>query len=120
MAKVSGSKIILGILFNEIKKLLYFPLWWYSKGFLKVLKGSGDFIKDFEQSLGFWIWVKNLFVPMFGQKDFAGRMISIFLRLFQIIVKGIALIIMILINVLFLFVWLLLPIFIFYQIIINL
>lgn len=120
MAKISGSKIFITILVDEIKKLLYFPVWWYSRGFLKVLKGCGALIHDFEQTLGLGIWVKNLFVPMFGQTDFAGRMISFFLRLFQILIKSLALLVIIIIAFIFLIFWSLLPIFIIYQIIINL
>ena len=113
------TKMIFSILIDGIKTILYFPVWWYSKGFLKVLKGSADFIKDIEQTFGFMIWVKNLFVPMFGQKDIAGRLISFFLRLVQIIFRGIALLIFILLVFIFIIIWLILPIFVIYQILIN-
>jgi hypothetical protein len=120
MSKVSGGKIFITVLTDQIRTILYFPFWWYSKGFLKVLKGSGSFIIDFEQTLGLGIWVKNLFVPMFGQTDFAGRMISVFLRLFQIIWKCLVLVVIIILTLIFVIVWLALPIFIIYEIVINL
>ena len=119
MAKVSTSKILTLVLADEIKEIFYFPLWWYSKGLIKALKGSWLSVKDFEQTLGLMIWVKNLFVPMFGQRDIAGRLISIGLRLFQIFWKTIALLIYIALALIFIIFWLLLPVLVIYQIIIH-
>jgi len=117
MAKVQAPRTISLILINEIKEVLYFPIWWYSKGLAKVLKGAWLFIKDSEQSFGLLIWVKNIFVPMFGQTDIAGRVISFFLRLFQILWKSIALLILIAAALIFIIIWFILPIFIIWQII---
>lgn len=119
MPKTSGRKILSLFLLDEIREIFYFPLWWYSKGLIKVLKGSWLSVKDFEQTLGLMIWVKNLFVPMFGQRDIAGRLISIGLRLFQIFWKTIVLLIFIALAIIFIIFWLLLPIFVIYQIIIH-
>jgi len=119
MYRPHTSKILSLVIFDQIKAVLYFPFWWYSRGFLNVLKGSGSFIRDFEQTLGFMIWIKNLFVPMYGQRDIAGRLISFFLRLFEIIFKGIILLIFIILNFIYIIFWLLIPIFIIYQILIH-
>ncbi len=119
MARYSAIKMTGAVLIDGIMTLLCFPLWWYSKGFFKVLKGSGNFIKDFELTLGFFIWLKNLFVPMFGQRDIAGRIISFVLRLVQIILRGIALLFIIFLAFAFIIFWLILPLFVIYQIIIH-
>lgn len=119
MSNFSSPKILTIVIIDEIKEILYFPLWWYTKGLLKVINGCWEFIKDFEQTLGFWIWVRNLFVPMFGQRDIAGRLISFGLRLFQIITKGIVLLIIIGLNLIFIIIWLVLPPFVLYQIFIH-
>jgi len=119
MYRVFTGKILGSVLIDQIKAVLYFPLWWYSKGLLKAIEGSINFVKDFEQTLGFKIWVKNLFVPMFGQRDIPGRLISFFLRIFQILWKGIALLIFITLAFLYIIFWLILPLFIIYQIIIH-
>lgn len=115
MAQINAGKIFFMVLIDEIKTILYFPIWWYSRGFLEMLKHAESFIADIEQTLGFWIWVKNIFVPMFGQRDFSGRAISFFLRLFQILVKGLVLILVIVIVIVIVITWLLLPIFALYQ-----
>ena len=120
MAKVQASKTMSLILIDEIKEILYFPIWWYAKGFFKALNWCWNFISDFEQTLGLMIWVKNLFVPMFGQRDIAGRLISFGLRLFQIFWKGIVMIIIVGLMLILIIIWLILPIFIIYQIIYRL
>ena len=120
MARIKSPIILSLILIDEIKEIFYFPIWWYSRGLVKVINGCWEFVKDFEQTLGFSIWVKNLLVPMYGQRDIAGRLISFFLRLFQIFWKGIVLLILIGLNLLFIIIWLLLPIFVIIQIIYHL
>jgi len=117
MTKISGTKIFTLILVDELKTFLYFPVWWYSKGFLRALRGTINAVFDFEKTLGFMIWTKNLFNPMYGQRDIAGKIISFFLRLVQIIARGIVLLIIIIIAIGFIILWLLLPIIIIYQII---
>ncbi len=76
-------------------------------------------IRDFDLTLGFSIWLKNLFVPMFGQTDFAGRAISFFLRIFQIIFKGLALLGIIILVLVFYIFWLVLPILILYMLVLS-
>jgi len=119
MPNTSVTKMLSLFLIYELKTVLYFPIWWYSKGFIRVIKGGVNWIKDFEQTLGFMIWVKNLFVPMFGQRDIQGRIISFFLRLFQIIIKGIVLLIFSLLVVIVIIAWLIIPLFIIYQIVLH-
>lgn len=120
MAQVSTrtSKIISLILIGGIRTALYFPLWWYSKGFLRMLKGVGRLISDFNLTLGFSIWLKNIFVPMFGQRDLPGRLISFFLRLFNVIFRGFALVFLVSLTLVFVFIWLVLPVFIIFQLLI--
>lgn len=69
-------------------EIVYFPFWWYSVGFLETLKKLGRFWLGQEQALGFSVWLKNIFVPMYGQYDWAGRLISFFIRVVQIIFRG--------------------------------
>ncbi|MDD5341082.1 MAG: hypothetical protein PHC97_01440 [Patescibacteria group bacterium] len=120
MAKESIFKLIGLLLLDELKAILYFPLWWYSRGFLNLIKAGGSWIINFDKTLGFTIWLKNLFVPMFGQRDLAGRLISFLLRLVQIIFRGILLLIFIMIVIIIFILWLALPFFIIYEIILQL
>lgn len=98
------------IIFRIIGDIFYFPVWWYSVGFIRMLKGVWQFLIGQEQSLGFFIWLKNIFVPMYGQRDWGGRLISFFVRLVQIIFRGLVLMIWIVLSLIFIAVWLLGPI----------
>jgi hypothetical protein len=120
MAQVSTStgRIIILILIDGLRTALYFPVWWYSKGFIKMIKAIGRLIGDFNLTLGFTIWVKNLFVPMFGQRDIPGRLISFFLRLVNIIFRGLGLLFLICLTFIFIIIWLVVPVFIIFQLLI--
>ena len=101
-----SSKIILQI----IGDIFYFPIWWYSVGFVRLLRNIWKFLRNQEQSLGFFIWLKNIFVPMYGQRDWAGRIISFFMRSIQIIFRGLVLLIWIIFLLILIAIWLLGPI----------
>ena len=97
------------ILARVIWDFLYFPIWWYSAGLLKTLRGVGNFYREQEASLNFLVWFKNIFVPMYGQYDMAGRLVSFFIRLVQIIYRGIAMLVVIIFGVIFTAFYLALP-----------
>ena len=107
------SKIIIEL----VEDLLYFPIWWYSKGLWQVILGVQRFLSDKLKSLALLVWIKNLFVPMFGQEDFAGRLISFFIRFFQIIGRSLVFVCLAGLSFLLLLLWILGPIYIVYQII---
>ena len=89
--------------------IIYFPFWWYSVGFIRFLRSLGGFLRNREESLAWFVWVKNIFRPMYGQGDFAGRLISFVMRLIQIIFRGVALIFFVLVAFILAVVWLALP-----------
>jgi hypothetical protein len=64
---------------------LYFPLWWYGPGLAAAGARAGRFIAWNAESFGVRHWVKNLFRPMYGLRDWQGRLISFFARLVAII-----------------------------------
>lgn len=98
------------IVFAMAADVLYFPLWWYGAGLIRLIKGLSRFWRDQERVLGFSIWLKNIFVPMYGQRDIGGRVISFVMRLVQIIVRGAVLIFWLLVLLVILILWLALPI----------
>ena len=104
-----SGKVILQI-FGEI---LYFPVWWYSVGFARATKRAFRFWRAREVSLGFSIWLKNIFVPMYGQRDLAGRVISFVMRLVQIIFRGVVLLFWLGLVLMALIIWLIFPILLF-------
>src|SRR3989344_6211305 len=73
------------ILAQVLRNLLYFPLWWYSAGLWSLLTALHDWLTGAFKNLALGVWVKNIFVPMYGQRDFAGWAISVLMRLVQIV-----------------------------------
>lgn len=100
-----GGKIIAQV----IGEILYFPFWWYSVGFGRLLKKVYNSWRDQEKSLGLSVWAKNIFVPMYGQYDIAGRLISFFVRSAQVIGRGLMMAVWSVLLLVFIVFWLALP-----------
>jgi len=100
-----GSTLILQI----IGEILYFPVWWYSVGLGRLIVSLAAFWRGQEAALGLFVWLKNIFVPMYGQRDLASRAISFVMRLVQIILRGAALLVWLAVLIIILIIWLALP-----------
>ena len=72
---------------NLVRNIVYWPFWWYSAGLVIALKGVGNLIARSWKGLALGVWLKNIFRPMYGQYDFASRIISFVMRLIQIIAR---------------------------------
>jgi len=105
------------IFFDLIKEILYFPLWWYSRGLIQIFIRLKNFLVYKQRMLCIIIWIKNIFRPMYGQYDLPGQIISFFVRLFQIIARSLIFLFWFIICLLALFFWLILPILVIYEII---
>lgn len=100
--------------------VIFFPLWWYSRGFLTLLKSQLSFLENRQKGLALSVWVKNIFKPMFGQNDWQGFLISVIMRIFQIIIRSIAMLFWMMVSLFVVFFWISLPVIIFYEIIFQL
>lgn len=70
--------------------IVLFPFWWYSVGAVTVMSWAGSSIRETSRLFGLGVWVRNLFVPMYGDTSFVGRAISFGIRLIMIVVRGLA------------------------------
>ncbi|MCK4554777.1 hypothetical protein KAU19_07550 [Candidatus Parcubacteria bacterium] len=113
---IYGTKILAEL----VRDIIYFPLWWYAKGLLQLLKGLQQFLINREKSLALLVWIKNIHRPMYAQYDWQGMLISFFMRLIQIIVRGIAMLIWLVIAVLAFCFWIAWPVIVIYEIIFQL
>jgi hypothetical protein len=104
------------ILGELVRDIIYFPLWWYTRGLVRLLDFLKDFIVNRERSLAFLVWIKNIHRPMYGQYDWQGRLISFVVRLFQIIVRGLVMIFWLFFSLFIFFLWVIFPFLIFYEI----
>lgn len=90
MTKPSSAAVLQALISESIRELLWFPLWWYTKGLKLTLKKLAIAVKNSVKLFALDIWVKNLFVPMYGETSITGRIISFMVRLFMIMVRGLA------------------------------
>lgn len=109
-----GILILQRLFLEAILDIFYFPIWWYSKGALYAIKKCFGFFKQGNANLAPGLWLANLFVPMFGQFDWEGRIVSFFMRLVQTIVRTFGLLLWLLFCLALFIMWLSLPVVVFY------
>lgn len=111
--------IVQRIVLDFFWHLVYFPVWWYTKGLTKALLYCFNLLRSGNDFMAPGIWLQNLFVPMFGQNDWQGRIVSVLMRFINIIVRGIGLFIWSMAVFLIFLLWLLWPIFVLYMLIMS-
>lgn len=113
-------RLLYTLLFDTLKDIVYFPFWWYTSGAKRVLLGCFRWIVDASHQLAPGLWAKNILVPMYGQTDWQGRLMSFFMRLVNVIGRSIGIFLWSIV-VLFVFaLWLALPFIIIMMVIIPL
>lgn len=90
--------------------ILRWPLWWYTKGLQLRFAWAVNSITNYGRMLALGVWIKNIFVPMFGQRDWQSRLISVFMRIVNIVGRSIALFFWTVIVIFLVGVYLVLPI----------
>ena len=98
----------------------YFPFWWYTTGLKKAAIRLINTISQADREVALSVWVKNIFVPMYGQYDWQSRLISFLMRLVQIIGRSFLVFAWFLFSCVMFLCWILLPIFIVFQLLLNL
>ena len=101
--------------FQFVLDIALFPIWWYTGGLIRVLKGLVHNLADANMVLAPGLWIRNLFVPMYGQRDIGGRVMSIFMRLVNVIARFVALVVWMVILFVVLLCWIVLPAFLLYM-----
>ena len=79
-----------------------------------------DSASRYAASLSLKIWLKNLFVPMYGQYDLAGRIISFVLRIVVLFYRLVLFVIWVFVLLAMLCVWLFGPLVILWYIVFQL
>ncbi len=103
-----------------ILDIIIFPLWWYTGGIAYAIGRAQNLLSTGNANLAPFTWLKNLFVPMFGQHDFQGRMVSVIMRFLNFIFRGIALLVWTIIVFALLLTWVLTPLGVLYMLIVSL
>lgn len=92
MKPVSSSLVYQFFVKDGFMELIKLPFWWYSSGLKSTLQWFARSLQSSIQFFGLDVWIKNLFVPMYGETSIAGRLISFGVRLFMIVFRGIGVI----------------------------
>lgn len=108
MARASGE--ILRLLFVDfLGSFAWFPFWWYTIGFRRFAFWCRLQLQYRMRQYSFRVWMRNFFVPMYGQYDWTGRLVSFFMRGVVLIGRGIAFFIEAVVYLFALLIWLFLP-----------
>lgn len=99
------QRIFLGALID----LVYFPIWWYTGGARNAILWCWRFFQTGNNTLAPSLWLKNIFVPMYGQYDWQGRLISFLVRSAQIIARSLVLMLWLLFCFILFLIWLAMP-----------
>lgn len=109
--------ILQRLLLEALFDIFYFPIWWYTGGSLRAARYCYALFMHGNLILAPGLWLKNIFVPMYGQYDWQGRIISFVMRVIQIIARTIGITIW-LVGCLGLFaLWLVFPVFVVYNLV---
>ncbi len=93
------------------RDIIYTPVWWYTGGAVFIYRWLVRTSMSTWMSLGLYVWIKNIFTPMFQQYDWQGRIISFFMRLIQIIFRFIGFVVLFLLYLTVFLAWFAIPIF---------
>lgn len=99
---------------------MWFPVWWYTTGTMKVLRMVGREAQSLGQTLNLRVLFKFLFKPMFGQTGVVARIISVCVRIVHFCILTVYSVVVMFAFILLLIVWLLLPLFLVYEVWFNL
>lgn len=108
--------ILQRLLLESVLDIIYFPIWWYTKGAIHALRWCFNLLQRGNESLAPGLWLANLFVPMFGQFDWQGRIVSFLMRLAQIFARAVALVVWLSLCLVLFLCWLALPALVIYGI----
>lgn len=98
-------------LFAEaILDIFAFPVWWYTKGTVRAFLGAGHMLSSGNSRLAPGLWLKNIFVPMYAQRDWQGRVISFFARVAEVAARTVLLLLWSVVCALLFLFWLAVPI----------
>lgn len=108
------------VLHDIIGNIIYFPIWWYTKGTLHLLQTIHSEVQDLVRTLNLKTLARFLFTPMYGLNDIVSRLISFPVRVVHFcILSAIALVYIAGLTVMLLF-WLIFPIFVMYNVLYQL
>ena len=74
---------------DALTSVIRFPLWWYTRGLVDTASALARSVRTQATQLAIGVWIRNIFTPMYGQSDWQSRLISVLVRVAQILSRGI-------------------------------
>lgn len=99
---------------DALVHLLLFPIWWLTGNIWRTFRFIADMIRAGNEELAPWLWLKNLFVPMFGQTDLQGRIVSVFMRLVNVAFRSVFLVFWTIVSIFIGLLWVSIPVALFF------
>ncbi|MBT4542117.1 MAG: hypothetical protein HN726_00220 [Candidatus Magasanikbacteria bacterium] len=96
-----------------ILDILYFPLWWFTGGIRFILGYCRNLLASANAWLVPGLWARYIFVPMFGQYDWQGRIVSFFVRFMNVVIRSFLMLLWLFVQAIIVMIWIAFPIFIF-------
>ena len=98
------------LFFHFLREAVTGPLWWYTEGVLFILHWWRRKSRTIWHRLDITRWMRNVLVPVFGQYDWQGRLVSVIIRVAQIIGRTIAYCFAMIFVTIVVIAWMLVPI----------
>jgi hypothetical protein len=95
---------------ETVGSIIRFPFWWYTEGLIEAARWCARGLRYRWESAGIAVWLANFFVPMYGQHDIAGRLVSVVMRFVVLIGRLIGLVAEAIGYGLLLLAWVVLPV----------
>lgn len=108
---------VIGFIAKDIVwNTVYFPIWWYTRGILRILGLMKHQVQSLAHTLHLPTLFKYLFKPMYGYTDIISRIISFYVRIAQLILLLCVTLIVVLGLLILLVIWIVAPVFVLYGI----
>lgn len=103
MIAPSKQLVFHAFLRKGIHEGLFWPVWWYARGLSQTSLWIMNSVRESVKFFGLDVWVKNLFVPMYGDESIAGKLMSFGVRSVVVLVRGMGVVLWFVISVLLFF-----------------
>lgn len=115
----SALRAIKFVIWDVALDFVRMPVWWYTGGLRLAGRGLWNAWREMEKRLSLGVWLKHLFVPMYGYRDWQSRLISFFVRLVLLVAKLFVVLVWSVILIVLFGAWLILPAVVVWMIIYN-
>jgi len=120
MTKSAFSTSLRYILIEVFLDILYFPVWWYTKGLSRIVSYCIENLVKHERRLALRIWLQHLFKPMYGDYTKEGRIISFMMRVVVLLAKLVLIVFWVIYTGAVFILWLVIPLILIYYLLFQL